>query len=84
MRRQIELIRQILAFLAERDETWVEQRIVLDALDGHAKGSKRSEIVDYHIDLCLQAGFLAREQKDPPPFRLQITWQGHEFLAPGD
>ena len=71
MRRDMELIRRILEWMAGHGPQWVMRGAVLSAVEGEA------DFVSYHIDLCLQAGFIVSGN---PQETLQLTWAGHEIL----
>ena len=83
MRRKMSLIRQILEWVLLNDQPWADQRKMLNDLVG--EDDKRRTEVDYHVDLCIQAGFVLRRSDPelPPAAKVQLTWQGHEFLASG-
>ena len=37
-------------------------------------------ILDYHVVLCEQAGFVVGDHKHGRDTRWQLTWQGHDHL----
>lgn len=81
MKRDPEIIRQLLLFFEEKpDVSLMEAKSI--KIDGHNPGT-----IQYHIDLMYEAGFLSCETANSStsdrliyalPFRL--TWKGHEFL----
>ena len=72
------LIREILRWLADQPSTWVDQRSLLDALDGDDDSDARRAVVQYHVDLCCQAGFELKSAGQTPSY--QLTWIGHDKL----
>lgn len=82
MRRNMKLIMRILKHLADRNEPWVNGSGI-----HHACGANENDldatVFDYHIELCVQAGFVVHglaEDRTPLP-TYQLTWAGHEWLA---
>ena len=77
MKRDMDLIRQILLFLEDIDTFDTPLKMSVEEFD--------QSIIDYHIYLLNQAGlikafdFSADEYSDWRASHL--TWQGHEFLA---
>ena len=82
MRRDMKLIRWILQFLADRDDPWIDWSEIAPA--GRDKMKADEKILDYHVSLCVQAGFLEIGRGDDASSLLptyQLTWGGHEKLA---
>lgn len=81
MKRDLETIRKLLIFFEEKSNSnLVEAKAI--TLDG-----QDPEVIQYHLDLMYEAGFLSGEPVRSStsdrlayflPFRL--TWKGHEFL----
>ena len=82
MRRDMKLIKRILKCLADRNEPWANGSDIHHACGDHGTAVD-GKVFDYHIELCVQAGFvvhgLAEDGVALPVFKL--TWQGHEKLA---
>lgn len=84
MKRYMDLIREILRFV-EREHCG--ESLEIRNLDGYT-----CRQIQYHIELCVEAGYLHAEQsrdhcKDqhgryPIMLIQRLTWQGHEFLNP--
>lgn len=68
MQLQMSLIRQILASLESSQDPWAQPRTP----------SYDKRVVDYHVDLCEQAGFIRRRDGSR---MVQLTWTGHIKLA---
>jgi len=73
------LIYAILAALAERPETSVLSTEIVDAVLDHNDRYKL-DVVHYHVDLCMEAGYIRKIGNTDVPHRLQLTWNGHEAL----
>ena len=73
MKRDKQLIRAILEYVEEHgdgyDGTWIT-RIQVPA--------ESAEVLDYHVRLCFDAGFLKGSKKVRGVTRLR--WQGYEYL----
>ena len=74
MKRDMALILKILRFLRESDHG----AFVLPDLSGHPVHE-----VQYHLDLCQEAGFVRRHQPTLADERVRylLTWTGHEMLG---
>ena len=72
MRRDRVLIRAILEFLRGADSPWVGRREL------RAVEAPRPDILDYHLSLCEQAGFVVVAREPGRDQRFQLTWTGHE------
>jgi hypothetical protein len=78
MKRDMDLVRQILFVLENRqpDEDEVDIEI-----DGYS-----AEEINYHVVILMDAGLIkAKYQQDihediPTWFDLRLTWEGHEFI----
>lgn len=79
MKRDMDLIRDLLFLLEDRSEDCV---LEVDSFSGYSKAE-----VQYHLNLMYEAGFISAEPARSStsdriilvlPFGL--TWQGHEFL----
>ncbi len=73
MRRQMAVVHAILRWFSGHAEPWAPFPELAD--------SPAQDVVQYHVDLCMQAGFV---QKQPHTSgqapRWQLTWAGHEML----
>lgn len=87
MQRKKEVIRHILEYVRDH----ADAVRLLNAPNGDDLKSKftiTDKEVCYHVELCVQAGFLKVEPKDEPYKKTRIpaydivylTWWGHEFL----
>lgn len=78
MKRDMELIRQILLKIEEEPSGWAPSEI---KIEGYTK-----EQIDYHILLMIEAGLLKGEEvtslssQSPCGLATRMTWHGHEFL----
>ncbi len=81
MKRDPEIIRKLLLFFEEKSDVNLAEAKSIK-VDGHDPS-----VIQYHIDLMYEAGFLSCETVNSStsdrliyalPFRL--TWKGHEFL----
>ncbi len=77
MPRDMELIRMILIYVRNHAKSG---SLVFPSFAGYEKG-----MVDYHVMLCEQAGYLQlnEETLDEERLILNLTWAGHEFLSKG-
>ncbi len=74
MKRDMNLIRQILEYVEEQT---TERRFVrIDDPDLPGHGQKK---IDYHVELCNDAGFI-RTASNSRELILGLTWQGQEKL----
>ena len=83
MKRDMDLVRKLLAYFEDKAD---DQHVLTStiALEGYAADPL---MIDYHLILLYEAGFIAGEPSRTNtgrvisvlPFRL--TWEGHEFLA---
>ena len=77
MRRNMELVREILIITADQDNP-VEPDLYVT--DKHSR-----ELVDYHITIMRDAGLLNVQTKDYKSglkvYVLGLTWEGQDFLA---
>lgn len=74
MERDMKLIKRILKYVecnAKNDGR------VLDVPEIPDYGTEQ---VEYHIDLCDQAGFLKVQRTADISYPVALTWQGHEML----
>lgn len=78
MKRRMALIWAILAALADRSETIADQVDITQSVMEH-NGQYKLNVVQYHIDLCFEAGYIS-QVGDSKPARLRLTWKGHEAL----
>ena len=74
MRREIGLIKLILKYV-ERNGT-PDGR----ALNPPEFPDRTDEDIDYHMDLCAQAGYMTMERVQTRMFPKRLTWNGHEAL----
>lgn len=81
MTRDFELVRKLLVFFDERQDL---QAILVPQVEGDYSENQ----IKYHVLLLYQAGLLDGEpEKSKTSDRvirvhaMQLTWQGHEFLA---
>ena len=76
MKRDMNLIRQLLAYVEEQPAgTIIQQVTVPDGTDGSTVGE--------HIDLMIERGLIDGNVYDvnAPVFLIQrLTWEGHDFL----
>ena len=76
MKRRQELIRKILEWFEKVDSPWSDLPDTLaDPCDGQLLDAA---VIQYHIDLCEQAGFIRVKPGEKP--QIQLTWAGHEEL----
>ena len=73
MRRNIALIQAILLEMERQPYPWCEPPQTLDEF-------KDAAIVSYHVDLCVEAGYIERSHRSLHPQRARLTWAGHEEL----
>ena len=72
MKRDLDLIKRILEYLEGNDNTPVF--IPEDAFP------EEKEAVDYHLFICIDAGFVLQEHPHLGFFSRRLTWQGHDYL----
>ena len=72
MRRNLDLIKAILLWLEQQPDPWCEPPSVIEGF--------KHDRVDYHLNLCEEAGFIRRNRPGARPQRVQLTWKGHEEL----
>ncbi|MYD72694.1 MAG: DUF2513 domain-containing protein [Acidobacteria bacterium] len=78
MHRYMQLIRAILEYCTEQDEPTIQTADVVQAIA--KRGTHDEKVVLYHVDLCIEAGYLALAR--PRSRRcIRVTWQGHEQLT---
>lgn len=78
MKRDLQLIKQILIYFEEKNDWKGEKEIKIEGYP--------DKQISYHIDILFEAGLINGEPSrsaqgriyDVVPFRL--TWEGHEFL----
>ncbi len=76
MQRRQEVILKILAWFEKVESPWSD---LPDALaDPRTGKSLDAAIIQYHVDLCEQAGFIRVKPGSRP--QVQLTWAGHEEL----
>ena len=83
MRRQQALINRILRWLADQPDPWADERVLVDALDGDDDTERARAIVQYHLRLCSQAGYIIGQDAgsvDASIQQWQLTWSGHELV----
>ena len=74
MKRDMELIKQILKYVEQKDKN--DGRLLpAPEFPGHT-----DEEVTYNIDLCGQAGFVATQSTSGGKFLRSLTWTGHNGL----
>ena len=73
MKRDLELIREILEWLEEQDSPWAKRPEVPE--------DRRADVHAYHLSLCEQAKFIKIRRKRGKPQKVQLTWKGHEVLG---
>ena len=73
MRRNMKLIQAILLYLERQPYPWGDPPEILDEF-------KDAAIVSYHVDLCVEAGYVERNDRKVSPRRARLTWAGHEEL----
>ena len=75
MKRDMDLVRQILLDIEESDE-WRPSALPIEGVD--------DEVVSYHVQLLAQAGLIEAIEKTTLSTLLwhpkTLTWEGHEFL----
>ena len=74
MRRDLDLIVQILVLADASPEAWCQAPKTMPGYESR----EAAKIVSYHIDLCEQAGYIKRNEQLPS--LIQMTWAGHEAL----
>ncbi len=78
MKRDIQLVREILLHFEEKQDWSYEDPVLID---GYEK-----RLVDYHMQIMYEAGLINGEPTKTEQGRLydilpyRLTWQGHEFL----
>ena len=77
MKRDMELIRNILLLLENETSGWAPDSI---EIDGYT-----NEQIGYHTVLLIEAGLVVGEESEemgsePSGFIQRLTWAGHEFL----
>ena len=78
MKRRHELILKILEWLETRSAPWEEGPAeVADPVSGEPVAK---DVLQYHVDLCEQAGLVRVKRGGGSTPRLQLTWAGHEEL----
>ena len=78
MRRRHELILKILEWLESTSAPWKERAAELaDPVNGEPVAK---DVLQYHVDLCEQAGLIRVKKGGGSTARLQLTWTGHEEL----
>ena len=76
MKRRQEVILKILAWFEKIESPWSDLPDTLaDPCDGQLLDAA---VIQYHIDLCEQAGFIRVKLGQKP--QAQLTWAGHEEL----
>lgn len=77
MKRDMDLVRQLLLRIEEEGTPAVPN---VPALDGYSE-----EVVIHHVKLLAQAGLVtaidASSFDGPDYLQIEMTWQGHDFLA---
>ena len=74
MKRDMDLIRQILGYVADQ-ETW-------GLLEYPTLPPQSAGTITYHVILCEEAGYLHLTKDSRGRERIErLTWAGHEFLA---
>lgn len=77
MRRSMDLILAILRWMEEQPGTWCNPAKA--SLPGY---EDKTEKVAYHVDLCVEAGFVrSKNPTSANPHSYRLTWNGHERLA---
>ena len=74
MKRDMELIKQILKYVEQNDKN--DGRL-LPAPEFPDYGENE---VSYHIDLCEQAGYITVQRTSGGSFLRSLSWQGHNAL----
>ena len=79
MKRDLDLVREILRFIEEYDGDIPKLGICVE-IEGHSKSK-----VDYHLNMMHQAGLLDGQRVNPSRYAgsvnvFGLTWDGHEFL----
>ena len=78
MRQRHELILKILEWLESRSTPWEERPAELaDPVNGEPVAK---DVLQYHVDLCEQAGLIRVKKGGGSTPQLQLTWTGHEEL----
>jgi len=76
MKRRQEVILKILKWFQNTDSPWTD---VPDTLADPCNGQLLdAAVIQYHIDLCEQAGFIRVKPGETP--QVQLTWAGHEEI----
>lgn len=79
MKRDMDLVRQILFRMEENDGGYADPEF---GVDGYAE-----DVVGHHVWLMEQAGLITAEEvthlgsSSPIAIPLSVTWSGHDFLA---
>ena len=67
-------------FLRGAKEPWVDWTAIRD----HCKYDVAESVANYHVLLCVEAGYMKRETSGGKyvvdPIRYRLTWGGHEYL----
>ena len=80
MKRDMDLIRDLLLAIEDKEETDGNHLFQFDEKDdlgivGHSK-----EQVNYHLVMLIESGLLKGEESYDRPIISKLTWQGHDFL----
>ena len=87
MKRDMKLILDILKYVREHANS-CDLLVVPDNKELRSRYHTPNHAIHYHVELCVQAGFLSVEETgvDAPGTRISeygiidLTWEGHEFL----
>lgn len=87
MKRDIQLIREILTYVRDNANS-CDLLVVPNNKELRSRFLHGDHVIHYHVELCVQAGFLSVEETgiDAPGTRISeygiidLTWLGHEYL----
>lgn len=72
MRRNRVLMRRLLAYLTESERPWAPRPETPEGVE--------EDVLDYHLSLAEQAGWVIVRRKPGQAPQFQVTWQGHDFI----
>ena len=71
MHRDMTLTRAILVCLRDHDSSWLARPQLVVPVP-----TDNPDILDYHLNLCEQAGFIVVRRGTGQPPQMQLTWKG--------
>ncbi len=69
------LVKAILKYVAKCDETGGKKFLAVPEFPQHT-----SDEIDYHLDLCHEAGFIRGQETSGTFYPSALTWTGHKEL----